>query len=252
MVALEAAAMAGSGAFITGAVVGWFVLNAMPTVVTLTDQRVVLTLVGGIFALTVAAGTAGYAIARWRHRHSIISKGRVRATGVGLLVALVGAGVSVTTLQPWWFPSAHVLVVPPLVAGEYLALHEVTGGLVFDGKDDVPVLYLQTTRARWIDAAIPQSAVLAVEQAILAAHGLPYTPGQVALGVGGGQQGALRSRAEWLWFVVGVVGAGTVVLAIAQRRQWRNAPWPAPVAADTVRAIARAQDRLDGARPPAP
>ena len=158
VVALKAAALAGWGAFVGGAAAGWFVLHTMPSLVTSTDQPVVLSLVGGVFALTVATGTAGYAAARWWHARTIASQGRVRATGIGLVLALVVAGGAVGALQPWSFPSAHVVVASPLVVGEYLAQHQVTGGVMVYGKDNTAVVYLHTTQGKWIEAAIPPSA----------------------------------------------------------------------------------------------
>jgi len=238
---MKAAGLAGCGAFMAGAAVGWLVLNQMPTLVTVTDQRVVLTLVGGLFVLTAIAGTAGYATARWWHARSIPSRGRVRATAVGTLVALVAAGGVVASVQPWCFPSAHVLVVSPLAAGEFLAQHQVVGGLVVS-SNDAPVAYLRTAMGTWIEAAISRSAVMAVDQAIPAASG--YTPESIAREVGDGQQGALRTGTEWLWLVVGVMGAWAAALAVVQRRRWRQAPWPAPVASDTLRAMARAYSGL--------
>src|ERR1700680_4371890 len=88
VVALEASALAGCGAFAAGVASGWFVLHKMPTLVTSSDQRVVLTLVGGVFALTVTAGMAGYVTARWRHARTIPFLGRIGATGSGFLFVL--------------------------------------------------------------------------------------------------------------------------------------------------------------------
>ena len=243
VVALKAAALAGGGAFVAGAAVGWFVLHTMPSLVTSTDQRVVFSLVGGVFALTVATGTAGYATARWWHARTIPSKGRVRATGVGLVLALVVAGGAVAALQPWSFPPAHVVVVSPLVVGEYLAQHEVTGGLMVYGEDNTAVAYLHTTLGKWIEAAIPPSAIATVYQEIPVSPRVTYTQGGIARGIGGGQQDALRNGTEWLWLMVGVMGAWTVACAVAQRRRWRHAPWPAPVTDDTLQAIERAHVR---------
>ncbi len=239
MVALKLGALAGFGAFVAGAVVGWFVLHTMPILVTSTDQRVVLSLVGGVFALTVAAGTAGYVTARWWHARTISSKGRVRATGVGLVLALVGAGGVAATLQPWSFPSANVVVVSPLVAGAYLAQHRVTGGLIVYSKDSTAVAYLHTTRGRWIEAAIPQSAEAAVYDEIPVSAGITYTQGAIAREIGGGQRAALRNGTEWLWLMVGFLGVWTAVGTVAQRRRWRDAPWLAPITSDTLQAIAR-------------
>lgn len=146
VVALKATALAGCGAFATGVASGWFVLHKESILVTSTDQRVVLTLVSGVFALTVGAGTAGYATARWWHARTIPSKGRVGASGLGLLLALVVAGAVVATLQPWSFPSANVAVASPLVVGLDLAQHQVSGGLMVYGKDNTVVVYLRTTR----------------------------------------------------------------------------------------------------------
>jgi len=206
-----------------------------------TDQRVVLTLVGGFFALTAIAGTAGYATARWWHTRSIPSKGRVRATGVGILLALLAAGGVVASVQPWRFPPAHLLVVSPLAAGEYLEQHQVVGGLIVY-QNDARVAYMRTAMGTWIEAAISRSAVMAVDQAIPASPG--YTPGGIGREIGDGQQGALGTDTEWLWLVVGVMGAWAAMLAVVQRRRWHQAPWAAPVANDTLRAMARAYTGL--------
>jgi len=244
VVALKAAALAGCGAFVAGTVTGWFVIHKESILVTSTDQPVVLRLVSGIFVLTVAAGTAGYATARWWHARTIPSKGRVGATGLGLLIAFVVAGAVVATLQPWSFPSANVVVVSPLIVGVNLAQHQVAGGLMVYGKDNSAVAYLRTTRGKWVEAAIPQSAEAAVYQEIPVSAGATYTQGEIARAIGGRQEGALWRRTERLWFVVGVMGSWTAALAVAQRRRWRNAPWPASVGNDTVQAIARALARL--------
>jgi len=220
------------------------VLHTMPSLVTSTDQPVVLSLVGGVFALTVATGTAGYATARWWHARTIPCKGRVRAVGVGLVLALLGAGGAVAALQPWSFPSARVVVVSPLVVGEYLAQHQVAGGLMVYGKDNTAVAYLHTSQGRWIEAAIPPSAIATVYQEIPISPHVTYTQGRVAREIGGGQQDALRNDTEWLWLIIGVMGAWAVACAVAQRLRWRNAPWPAPVTDDTLRAIERAHARL--------
>jgi len=243
-VALEAAALAGSGAFVAGVVGGWFVLRQIPTLVTSTDQRVVLTLVGGVFAMTVTAGTAGYASARWRHARTIVSRGRVRASGIGLLFALVAAAGVLGSMQPWRFPATTVVSVSALRAGEYLAQHQVAGGSVLFGKENIPVAYLRTTGGNWVEATIPQSAVAAVDQEISLSSHTMYTSGDIAEAIGGGQQRAVRARAEWLWSVVGVVAAWTALSVSAQRRRWRGAPWLAPIAQDTLRAIARAHAEL--------
>ena len=237
----EGSRAAGCGAFVAGAAVGWFVLHQMPTLVTLSDQGVVLSLVVGVFVLTLAAGTAGYATARWWHARSIPSRGRVRALGVGLLLVVAAAGGVMATLQPWRFPSADVLVVSPLAAGEYLAQHQVVGGLIVY-QNDAPVAYLRTALGTWVEAAISRSAVLAVDQGIPASPG--YTTEGIAREIGDGQPGALRTGTEWLWLLVGVMGAWTAALAVVQRRRWRQAPWPAPVASDTLRAMARASAGL--------
>ena len=117
LVALKASALAGCAAFATGVASGWLVLRTMPTLVTSSDQRVVLTLVGGVFALTVTAGTAGYASARWRHGRTIPAHGRIGARGPGLLMALLAAGGVLLTVQPWHFPPTSVVSVsaPPTI-----------------------------------------------------------------------------------------------------------------------------------------
>ncbi len=237
MVALKTAVLAGCGAFAAAAIVGWFLLHMMPTVVTVTDQRVVLAIVGGAFALTVATGTAGYFTARWRHAHSIPAKGMIGARAVGLLVAIVAVGSVVMALQPWRFPSANVRSVSPLVLGEYLAQGQVAGGLVVYAKDDEAVAYLQTNLRQWIAATIPQTAAVAVNQEI--SKGLTYSRGAVATEVGDGQQGALRTGSERLWLVIGAMGLWAVAVGVIQRYRWRDAPWPAPVASDTLRSMVR-------------
>jgi len=244
VVALEAAALAGCGAFVAGAASGWFVLRKTPTLVTSSDQRVVLTLVGGVFALTVTVGTASYVTARWRHARTIPSLGRVGAMGSALLLVLTAVGGVLVTVQPWRFPSTDVVSASTLRAGEYLALHEVTGGAVLYGKGNTPVAYLRTTMGTWIEAMLPQSAVAAVVHDISVPPGITYTRAQIAEGIGGSQQRAIRERAEWLWLLVGGTGAWMAVLGFAQRRRWREAPWLAPIADDTVRAMARAQAGL--------
>jgi len=243
-VALEAAALAGCAAFAAGAASGWFVLHKTPTLVTSSDQRVVLTLVGGVFALTVTAGTASYVTARWRHARTIPSRGRVGATGSALLLALTAVGGVLVTGQPWRFPSTNVVSISTLRAGEYLALHEVSGGAVLYGKGNIPVAYLHTTMGTWIETMLPQSAVAAVVQDISASPGITYTSAQIAQGIGGSQQRVIRERTEWLWLLVGGMGAWTAVLGFAQRRRWRDAPWLAPIADDTMMAMERAQAAL--------
>lgn len=242
--ALEAAALAGSGAFVAGVIGGWFVLHRIPTLVTSSDQRVVLTLVGGVFALTVTAGAAGYATARWRHARTIVSRGRVGAWGIGLLFAFTAAVGVLGSMQPWWFPSTTVHSVSALRAGEYLAQHQVAGGSVLFGKANIPVAYLRTTGGSWVEATIPPSAVAAVDQEISLSSGTMYTRSDIAGAIGGGQQRAVRARAERLWSVVGVMAVWTALSVSAQRRRWRGAPWLAPIAEDTLRAIARAHAEL--------
>ena len=182
VVALEASALAGCAAFVAGVASGWLVLRTVPTLVTSSDQRVVLTLVGGVFALTVIAGTAGYATARWRHARTIPSRGRVGARGPGLLVALLGAGGVLLTVQPWHFPPTNVVSVSALRVGEYLALHQVVGGAVLFGKGNTPVAYLHTTGGSWVEATLPQSAVAAVVDEIGVSPDMTYTRGDVAPG----------------------------------------------------------------------
>ncbi len=242
--ALKAATLAGCGAFVAGVVLGWFVLHKIPTLVISTDQGVVLTFVGGVFALTIAAATACYATVRWRHARSIPSEGSVRATGVGLLIALTAIGGVVVTIQPWGLSTTNVLVVSALGAGEYLAQQHVAGGSVVFGKGNTPVVYLHTTRGTWVEATIPQSAVSAVDQDISMSHGVMYTQSEIALGIGGRQQNAIRARTEWLWILVAMMGAWTGVSAFAARRRWRDAPWLAPISADTLQAMVRAQSDL--------
>lgn len=239
LVALEASALAGCGAFVTGAASGWLVLRTMPTLVTSSDQRVVLTLVGGVFALTVTAGTAGYATARWRHARTIPSRGRAGAGGPGILIALLAAGGVLLTVQPWHFPPTNVVSVSAFRVGEYLALHQVAGGAVLFGKGNTPVAYLQTAGGSWVEATLPQSAVAAVVDEISVSPGMMYTRGDVAQGIGARQQRAIRGRTEWLWLAVGAAGASAALCTFAERRRWRNAPWLAPITDDTVRAMAR-------------
>ena len=244
VVALEAATLAGSGAFVAGVVGGWFVLRKIPTLVTSTDQLVVLTLVGGVFALTVTAAVAGYATARWRHARTIVSQGRVGASGIGLLFALIAATGVLSSVAPWGFPSTNVLAVSALRAGEYLAQHQVAGGSVLFGNENIPVAYLRTTGGDWVEATIPQSAVAVVDQEISLSSGTTYTRSDIAEAIGGGQQRAVRARATWLWLVVGAMAAWTALPVSAQRRRWRGAPWLAPIAEDTLRAIAQAHAEL--------
>ena len=242
--ALEAATLAGSGAFVAGVVGGWFVLHKIPTLVASTDQRVVLTLVGGVFALTAMAGAAGYATARWHHARTIVSRGRVGASGIGLLFAFIAATGVLASMQPWRFPSTTVHSVSALRAGEYLAQHQVAGGSVLFGKENIPVAYLRTTGGIWVEATIPQSAVAAVDQEISLSSETMYTRSDVAEAIGGGQQRAVRTRAERLWLAVGAMAVWTVLSVSTQRRRWRGAPWLAPIAEDTLRAIARAHAEL--------
>lgn len=245
VVALEASALAGGGAFAAGVAGGWFVLHRMPTLVTSSDQRVVLTLVGGVFALTVTVGAAGYVSARWRHARTIPLLGRVGATSSALLVALIAVGGVLITVQPWRFPSTNVVSVSTLRAGEYLALRQVAGGAVLYGTANIPLAYLRTTTGTWVEARLPQRSVAAVVQDLSVSPIVTYTRGQIARGIGGSQQDAIRQRTEWLWLMIGVMGVSTAVLGSAERRKWREAPWLAPIADDTVRAMARAQAGLD-------
>ena len=237
MVALKVAALAGGGAFAAGAVAGWFVLHKVSSIVILTDQGVVLALAGGVFALTVAAAVAGYATARWRHARSIPAKGRIGAKGVGFLLALVATVGIAAAFAPWSFPSANVLAVSPLALGLYLAQGEVVGGLVVYSKDNEAIAYLKTNRDQWVAATIPRSAVAVVDQDI--ASGITFPQGEIARAVGDGQQAALRADRERLWLWVGAMAVWAAAVGVVQRHRWRNAPWPAPVAGDTLRSMVR-------------
>ena len=236
-VARRAGALAACGAPIAGIACFVFLLRAMPGVVIVTSEHQIGWLVGGVIAMAVATVFAGYALARWRHSVSIPAKGEIRAKGLGLLLALVAAGGVALAIAPWWFPSAKVVVVPPLVLGQDLAQGDVVGGLVVSIPHHEPVAYVKRNQGAWVAATISPSAVGTVGHHI--PRTITFTRDEIAREVGDGQQSALRADVERLWLVVGVMVILGVAAMVIQRRRWRSAPWPAPVPEDTQRAMAR-------------
>jgi hypothetical protein len=236
-VARRAGALAAPGALLAGIAITVFLVRAMPAVVIVTTEYEIAWLAAGVVALMVATAFAGYALARWRHSVSIPANGETRSKGVGLVLAVLAAGGVALAMAPWWFPSAKVLDVEPLALGQYLAQPGVVGGLVVSMPHHEPVAYVKTKQGLWVASTISPSVVGAVEQHI--PRTATFTRGEVAREVGNGQQSALRTDVERLWLVVGAMAIFGVAIMVVQRRRWRSAPWPAPVADDTVQAIAR-------------
>jgi len=236
-VARRAGALAACGGLAAGVGVMVFLLRAMPIVVMVTSEHQIAWLGGGILALCIVVAIAGYGVARWRHSTAIPARGEIRAKGVGLLLAVVAALGVVAATGPWSFPSATVTGVAPVVLGLDLSQGDVVGGAIVASPHHEPVVYLKTRSGAWVSASIGPGAVGAVTHDL--AGKVPYTAGEVARMVGNAQQGALHTDVERLWLVAGAMALLAVVAIVIERRRWRSAPWPAKVADDTVRAVAR-------------
>lgn len=241
LIALGSAAQAGAAAFVLGGVAEWYCLHETPPLVLSAHQGVTLSLVGAVFVLALVGGLAGYVSARLSHPRSIRYRGKIRASGVGLvLMCIVGAGLALS-LRPWSFPSVRVVVVPPLKAALYLERHDVTRGEIVY-QDDKQVGYLQTNLGQWIETTVAPSAIATVIDDI-PMTGL-MSPEQVLQAIGDGSPRALKVAMERLWIFVGVLMIWVVVATTIQRRLWRKAPWPVPGPKDASEAIEWAQGTL--------
>jgi hypothetical protein len=225
-VALGAGVLTLSLTLVASIAIVWVCLARMPTLVLSASRAPVLEFVSAAGAVALLAAVASYATARWVHARSIPARGKTGAVRVGLLMSLVAIAGLLGAIRPWSFPSANVLVVPPLVAAQYIILHEATGGMVIY-RDDTPVAYVQTAAGKWVEASVPPSATDVVVTG-LPTSGPASTLNGVVVGIGGPQLAALRAVRDRLWFVAGALALWAAVAGVVQRRLWRRGPWSVP------------------------